>query len=137
MCLGLDVYFRAPGPGVFLFFLGTACFLGAFFAVFFGVLPVSSCDIPGTSSIWTVSVSMVEVSGHAPEVSLFMGSSSPSNRLRLTNCGPGSTMDVSRGSSDCLTLDGSGWTSTVAAVSSFALTAVAAGGFLLRSAWVF
>ena len=138
MCLGLGVYFRAPEPGVYLFFLGTACYLGAFpLADFFGTPPAASRGLSVVLSSWMVSVKIVAAPAVAPEVGLIIGLSSPSNGFRLTNRGPVSTSEVFRGSSDCFALDGSGWTSTVAAVTSSALTAVAAGGFLLRSAWVF
>ena len=83
MCWGLGVYFSAPEPGVFLLF-GVAYFHCAFPAVFFGVPRVSSHEVLGTSSIWTVSVRNVDIPGHAPEVGLIIGSSSPSNGLRLT-----------------------------------------------------
>ena len=73
----------------------------------------------------------------ASVVGLIMGSSSSSNGFKLTNRGPDSTREVSRGSLGCLALDGSGGISAMAVACAAAAPPAAAGVFLLRSAWVF
>ena len=100
--------FRALVPGVFLFFfLGSTCFLGTFPTVFFGAPPVGFFEGSSMFSSWMVSVRTAAAPGHAPDISLMMGSLSPSNGFKLTNGGPDSTREVSRGSPICLSLDGS------------------------------